>query len=66
MHSNNLASGLRTDALHVAAGRVGDQLVAGKATRPKRGCEGDTVLKLRKLQVVRPDANESESETEIE
>ena len=44
-----------------------DQVVAvGKATRPKRGCKGDTVLKLRKLQVVRPDADESESETEIE
>jgi len=31
-----------------------DRVVAiGKATRPKRGCEGETVLKLRKLQVVR-------------
>ena len=34
-----------------------DKVVAiGKATRPKRGCEGETVLKLRKLQVVRPKA----------
>ena len=37
-----------------------DKVVAiGKATRPKRGCEGETVLKLRKLQVVRPEAEES-------
>jgi hypothetical protein len=38
-----------------------DKVVAtGKATRPKRGCEGETVLKLRKLQVVRPVADESD------
>ena len=38
-----------------------DKVVAiGKATRPKRGCEGETVLKLRKLQVVRPEADESD------
>jgi hypothetical protein len=37
-----------------------DKVVAiGKATRPKRGCDGETVLKLRKLQVVRPEAEES-------
>ena len=38
-----------------------DKVIAiGKATRPKRGCEGETVLKLRKLQVVRPEAEESD------
>jgi len=38
-----------------------DKVVAtGKAVRPKRGCEGETVLKLRKLQVVRPEADETE------
>jgi hypothetical protein len=38
-----------------------DKVVAiGLATRPKRGCEGETVLKLRKLQVVRPEADESD------
>jgi len=47
--------------------RPTDQVVAiGKAVRPKRGCEGVTDLKLRKLQVVRPDADESGSETETE
>ena len=36
-----------------------DRVVAnGQATRPKRGCEGETVLKLRKLQVIRPQAEE--------
>jgi hypothetical protein len=38
-----------------------DKVVAiGKATAPKRGCAGETVLKLRKLQVVRPEAEESD------
>jgi hypothetical protein len=39
-----------------------DKVIAiGKAVRPKRGCEGQTVLKLRKLQVVRPKADETEA-----
>jgi hypothetical protein len=38
-----------------------DKVVAvGKATRPKRGCEGEVELKLRKLQIVRPQAQESD------
>lgn len=38
-----------------------DKVVAtGKATKPKRGCEGDIVLKLRKLQIIRPQADEAE------
>ena len=32
----------------------------GKATRPKRGCEGESVLTLRKLQIVRPEAEAGE------
>lgn len=40
-----------------------DKVVAvGKASRPKRGCEGETTLKLRKIQVVRPDAEEAGDE----
>jgi hypothetical protein len=31
--------------------------VVGKATRPKRGCEGDAALTLRRVQVVRPKAD---------
>ena len=43
-----------------------DKVVAiGKATRPKRGCEGETVLTLRKLQVIRPEAEES-GDSEVE
>lgn len=42
-----------------------DKVVAiGKATKPKRGCEGETVLKLRKLQVIRPQAEEAEGAEE--
>lgn len=38
-----------------------DKVVAkGKLTAPKRGCEGETVLTLRKLQIVRPEADEAE------
>jgi hypothetical protein len=42
-----------------------DKVVAsGKLTTPKRGCEGETVLKLRKLQVVRPEVEESDDSQE--
>jgi hypothetical protein len=37
-------------------------VVIGKAVRPKRGCEGDTVLKLRKVQVIRPTADPEDGE----
>ncbi len=42
-----------------------DKVVAiGKAIRPKRGCEGETVLKLRKVTVIRPEADDSAEQPE--
>ena len=39
-----------------------DRVIAvGKASRPKRGCEGEATLKLRKVHFVRPDVEQDEA-----
>jgi opacity protein-like surface antigen len=37
-------------------------MVIGKLVRPKRGCQGDTTVQLRKVMVHRPDAQGSDQE----